>query len=51
MMNCQTDVLKDFYSRTEAMGLNPPYVNAEGINDQDSCGQTLVHIGALLFSV
>ena len=32
-MNCRTDVLKDFDSRTEAMGLKCPYSNAESINN------------------
>ena len=50
-MNCQTDVLKDFYSRTEAMGLNCQYVNVEGINDLVSHDQILVHIGALLLAI
>ena len=43
MMNCQTDILKDFDSRAKAMGLNCPYANAEGINDLVSCAQTLGH--------
>ena len=46
-MNCQTDVLKDFDSRTEAMGLKCPCGNAEGRNDLVSQGQTLVRIRAL----
>ena len=33
MMNCQIDILKDFDSRTEAMGLKCPCGNAESIND------------------
>ena len=33
MMNCQKDVLKDFDSRSEAMGLKCQYDNAEDIND------------------
>ena len=32
-MNCWTDVLKDFDSRTEAMGLKCPCGNAESISD------------------
>ena len=32
-MNCQTDVLKDCDSRTEAMGLKCPCDNAESMND------------------
>ena len=53
MMNCQTGVLKNFDNRTEAMGLNCPYGNAEGIkfNDLVSCGQTLVRIGVLSLAV
>ena len=52
-MNCQTGILNDFESRTEAMGLNCPYGNAEGIkfNDLISCGQTLVCIGVLSLAV
>ena len=33
MMNCRADVLKDFDSRTEVMGLMCPYGNAVGTND------------------
>ena len=53
VMNCQTGLLKDFYSRTEVMGLNCPCGNAEGIkfNDLVSCGQTLVCVGMLLLAV
>ena len=52
-MNCQTGLLKDFDSRTEAMGLNCPCGNAEGIkfNDLVSRGQTLVCVGMLLLAV
>ena len=52
-MNCQIGILKDFDSSTEAMGLNYPYGNVEGIkfNDLVSCGQTLVCIGVLLLAV
>ena len=32
-MNCQTDILKDCDSRTEAMELKCPYDNAENMND------------------
>ena len=32
-MNCRTDVLKDFDSRPEAMGLKCPCGNAKSIND------------------
>ena len=46
MMNCWTEVLKDFDSRTEVMGLKCPCGNTEGSNDLVSQGQTLVHIGA-----
>ena len=51
MMNCRTDVLKNFDSRIKAMGLKCPYGNAEGIIVLVLCGQTLVHIGALLLAV
>ena len=51
MMNCRRDILKDFYSRTEVMGLKCPCGYAEGINDLVSHGQTLVHIGALSLAV
>ena len=54
-MNCWTGtgVLKDFDSRTEAMGLNCPCGNAEGIKFKDlvSLGQILVLIGMLSFLV
>ena len=52
-MNCQTDVLKDFDNRTEAIGLNCPSGNAEGMrfNDLVSHGQTLVCVGALSVAV
>ena len=48
-MNCWIGVLKDFDSRTEAMGLNFPYGNAEGIKFKDvvSRGQILVLVGTL----
>ena len=46
-MNCQTDVLKDFDSKTEAMGLKCPCGNAEGINNLVLWRQTLICIGAL----
>ena len=44
-----TGILKGFDIRIEAMGLNCPYGNAEGIKFDDlvSCGQILVHVGAL----
>ena len=45
-MNCQISILKGFNSSTEAMGLNCPCGNAEGINDLVSRGQTLVRVGA-----
>ena len=32
-MNCRTDLLKDFDSKTEAMGLKCPCNKAENIND------------------
>ena len=32
-MNCRTDILKDFDSRTEVMGLKCPCGNTEDIND------------------
>ena len=51
VMNCWTDVLKDFDSKTEAMGLNCPYGNAEGINGLVSHRLTLVHVGALSLAV
>ena len=53
MMDCRTDVLKDFDTRTEAMGLNCPYGNAEDIkfNDLVLRGQTLVRLEALSFAV
>ena len=53
MMNCWTDVLKDFDSRTEAMGLKCLYGNTEGINDLVSQGQTLVssHRGIIACSI
>ena len=46
-MNSQMGVLKDFRSRTEAMGLNCPSGNVEGIkfNDLVSRGQTPVCVG------
>ena len=47
MMNCQTDVSKDFDSKTEAMGLKYPCGIVEGINDLVLQRQTLVGIGAL----
>ena len=47
MMNCQTDVLKDFDGKTEAMGLKCPCGNAKGTNDLVLQGQTLVRIGVL----
>ena len=52
-MNCLTGLLKDFDSRTEAMVLNCPCDNVEGIkfNDLVSRGQTLVHVGMLLLAV
>ena len=52
-MNCRTGLLKDFDSRTEAMGLNCPCGNAEGIklNDLVSHGQTLVRLGMSLLTV
>ena len=52
-MNCRMGVLKDFDSRTEAMGLYCPCGNAEGIkiNDLVSRGQTLVRVGALSLAV
>ena len=49
VMNCRTDVLKDFDNKTEVMGLKCPCGNAEGINDLILQCQTLVHIGALSF--
>ena len=53
MMSCQTGKLKDFDSRTEVMGLNCLYGNAEDIkfNDLVSCVQTLVCVGALSLAV
>ena len=51
VMNCRTDVLKDFDNKTKVMGLNCPCVNGESINGLVSHDQTLVHIGALLFAV
>ena len=50
-MNCRTDVLKDFDSRTEAMALKCPCGNAGDINDLVSWGQTLGRIRALLLAV
>ena len=49
----ETGVLKDFDNRKEAMGLNCPYGNTEGIkfNDLVSRGQTLVRVGALSLAV
>ena len=47
MMNCRTDVLKGFDSKTEAIGLTCLCGNAEGINDLVLQGQTLVRIRAL----
>ena len=48
-----TGILKDFDSRTEVMGLNCPYGNAEGIkfNDLVSRGQPLVRVGGLSLAV
>ena len=46
MMNCRTDVLKDFDSKTEAMGLKRPCGKAESINDLVLRRQTLVRIRA-----
>ena len=43
-MNCRTDILKDFGSRTEAMGLKCSCGDAEQ-------GQILVRVGALLLAV
>ena len=51
MMNCRTDVLKDFDSRTEEMGLKCPCGNVEGRNDLVSQCQMIVHKGALLFAI
>ena len=48
MMNCRTDISKDFDSKTEAMGLKYPCGDVEGINDLILWRQTLVGIGALL---
>ena len=49
----RTGILNGFDSRIEAMGLNCPYGNAEGIkfNDLVSCGQILVCVGALSLAV
>ena len=49
-MNCRTDILKDFDSRTEAMGLNCPSGNAEGMrfNDLVLHGQAPVHVGGVI---
>ena len=51
MMNCRTDVLKDFDSKTEAMGLKCSCGKAEGINNLVLWCQTLVYIGALSFAL
>ena len=53
MMNFWTDILKDFDSRTEVMGLKCPCGNVEGINDLVSQGQTLVcsHRGIIACSI
>ena len=53
MINCQTDVLKDFDSRIEKIGLNCLYGNAKGIkfNDLITYGQTLIHLGVLSHAV
>ena len=50
-MNCWTDVLKDFDSRIEVMGLKCPCGNADGINDLFSRHQTIYRIGALSIAV
>ena len=46
-------ILKDFDSRTEAMGLDYPCGNAEGIkfNDLVSRSHTLVRVGVLSLAV
>ena len=52
-MNYRTGALKGFDSRTEAMGLNCPHGNAEGIkfNNLVLRDQNLVRVGALSLAV